>query len=122
MSPYEVETIARVAHAANKEHCKVFSDFSHRDWEDCTEAQRESIRSGVRFLVDNPDAGPDAQPRTRQRRAGADGVSDCRAASGPAREQPAAPGAVFVARRDDGAEPAEQVRDIRPRAAAVAGQ
>lgn len=61
MSPYEVETIARVAHAANKEHCKVFNDFSHRDWEDCTEAQRESIRSGVRFLVDNPDAGPDAQ-------------------------------------------------------------
>jgi len=61
MSVYDIESIARIAHAANKEHSKIFSDFSHRDWEDLTEAQRESIRAGVMFRLKNLDAGPEAQ-------------------------------------------------------------
>lgn len=59
----EDETIvraARAAHEANRAYCQAIGDNSQTSWEDAPDWQRSSAKLGVRFLIDNPDAGPDA--------------------------------------------------------------
>lgn len=55
-----VEAIAAVCHDANRRYCLSLGDDSQPAWEDAPEWQRASAISGVRFHLDNPDAGPDA--------------------------------------------------------------
>ncbi len=55
---FDVETIARVCHATNKEYCERLGDFTQRDWVNAPEWQRTSAMKGVQFIIDNPEAGP----------------------------------------------------------------
>lgn len=53
--------IAKVCHQANKAWCESEGDFSQKDWEDAEQWQRDSAINGVKFRLENPHAGPDAQ-------------------------------------------------------------
>ncbi|ASD50479.1 hypothetical protein FDI24_gp198 [Acidovorax phage ACP17] len=53
-----VEACAQLAHNANRAYCEMIGDFSQLPWDAAPEWQRESARQGVRFHLDNPDAGP----------------------------------------------------------------
>ena len=53
------ERIARVAHEVNRAYCQALGDMSQPTWEDAPEWQRSSAINGVRFHIDNPNAGPD---------------------------------------------------------------
>lgn len=52
--------IAIVCHEANKEWCELNGDFSQPSWGDAPEWQKQSAINGVKFRLENPDAGPDA--------------------------------------------------------------
>lgn len=63
MDTQTVETIVRaaqVAHEANRAYCASIGDNSQPAWEDAPDWQRRSAVHGVRFHMDNPDAGPSA--------------------------------------------------------------
>ena len=55
-----VEMVARVCHQVNKALCESFGDFSQSEWEDAEDWQKESSRTQVAFLIENPDAPPSA--------------------------------------------------------------
>lgn len=55
-----IEEIACVAHEVNRAYCEALGDHSQPAWEDAPEWQRESAFVGVRLLVENHDAGPQA--------------------------------------------------------------
>ena len=52
--------IAIVCHEANKEWCELNGDFSQPSWGDAPEWQKQSAINGVKFRLENPEAGPDA--------------------------------------------------------------
>lgn len=52
-----VNSIARVAHEANREYCATIGDDSQRAWEDAPTWQKDSVIAGVGFHVSNPYAG-----------------------------------------------------------------
>lgn len=52
-----VEFIARICHEANKAYCDVLGDYSQKHWWFAPEWQRESARNGVKFHMENPEAG-----------------------------------------------------------------
>lgn len=52
--------IARIAHEVNRAYCAALGDLSQKPWEEAPDWQRQSAIAGVRFLIDNPNAGPDA--------------------------------------------------------------
>lgn len=52
--------IAKVCHQANKAYCESQGDLSQPDWADAPEWQEQSAINGVKFRLENPDAGPDA--------------------------------------------------------------
>lgn len=56
-----ISAIAKVCHQANKAWCEANGDYSQKDWEEAEEWQRESAIHGVRFKINNPTAGDDAQ-------------------------------------------------------------
>jgi hypothetical protein len=51
-----VEQIARVCHAANREFCRTLGDFSQQVWEEADEWHRHSTINSVEFVLSNPDA------------------------------------------------------------------
>ena len=55
-----VELAARAAHEANRAYCLALGDWSQPEWVDAPDWQKDSARNGVKFLRDNPDAGPSA--------------------------------------------------------------
>ena len=55
-----VEYVARAAHEVNRVYCQTIGDHSQVSWHDAPEWQKESARSGVCFVLNNPDAGPSA--------------------------------------------------------------
>lgn len=57
----KINEIAQVCHAANKTLCETQGDFSQKDWDEASDAQRESLIQGVQFALDNPDAPDSAQ-------------------------------------------------------------
>jgi hypothetical protein len=59
--PSEVSDIARIAHGVNKAYCAFLGDHSQPDWDKAPPWQRESAEQGVRFVLDNLNAGPSAQ-------------------------------------------------------------
>lgn len=53
-----VNDIAIVCHEVNRAYCQSLGDESQVAWGDAPEWQRQSAHSGVRFHLENPDAGP----------------------------------------------------------------
>lgn len=51
--------IAEVCHQVNKAYCEALGDFSQPSWGDAPEWQKTSAINGVKFHLENPDAGPD---------------------------------------------------------------
>ena len=47
-------------HQANKVWCEANDDFSQSNWDEAPEWQKESAINGVKFRIENPEAGPDA--------------------------------------------------------------
>lgn len=57
----EVLQIAMVCHQANKAWCEANDDNSQKDWHGAEDWQRQSAILGVKFRLENPNAGHDAQ-------------------------------------------------------------
>ena len=57
----KIVSIAKVCHQANKAWCELNGDHSQFNWDDAEEWQVRSAEMGVKFKIDNPDAGNDAQ-------------------------------------------------------------
>lgn len=55
------ESIARVCHEANRAFCETIGDTSQKSWEDAEQWQRDSAIAGVKFAIENPDAGASSQ-------------------------------------------------------------
>lgn len=57
----KVVDIAIVCHQANKAWCESEGDFSQEDWGEAEQWQRDSAIKGVKFRLENPNAGADEQ-------------------------------------------------------------
>jgi len=53
-----LEAIAQVCHEANRAYCRTIGDESQPTWADAPQWQKDSVILGVRFALENPDAGP----------------------------------------------------------------
>ncbi len=60
MTNLDYESVAAIAHEANRILCRVHGDHSQPEWEDAPDWQYESALDGVQFHLDNPNAGPEA--------------------------------------------------------------
>ena len=56
-----IEFIAKACHEANRIWCQANGDYTQKNWEEAEQWQRDSAIAGVKFRLDNPDAGSDAQ-------------------------------------------------------------
>lgn len=61
MTNEQVDKIARVCHAANREYARILGDTSIPEWDQASAGQRNSLILGVHFRVDNPAAPVEAQ-------------------------------------------------------------
>lgn len=59
-----IEQIAQVCHEVNRAYCRSLGDDSQPFWDVAPEWQRTSAINGVNFIIDNPDAGPDASHKS----------------------------------------------------------
>lgn len=55
-----IADIARMTHETNRAWCYMWGDDSQPAWDEAPEWQRRSAMSGVRFVMENPDAPPSA--------------------------------------------------------------
>lgn len=55
---HHLDHIAKVCHEANRAYCQAIGDNSQPAWEDAPQWQRDSARTGVQFIIDNPNAPP----------------------------------------------------------------
>lgn len=53
-----IEEIAKVCHEANRAYCKALGDDSQLPWDEAPQWAKTSAINGVRFHLDNPNAGP----------------------------------------------------------------
>ncbi len=53
----DVLKIAEVAHETNRAYCETIGDFSQPSWHNAPDWQKESALNGVKFHMENPDAG-----------------------------------------------------------------
>jgi hypothetical protein len=56
----DIRHIARVCHEVNAAYCRSLGDTSQLPWDQAPQWQRDSAVAGVKFLIDNPNAGPGA--------------------------------------------------------------
>jgi hypothetical protein len=54
----QIVSIAIVCHEANKAYCETHGDLTQKSWHEAEEWQRLSAIIGVKYALDNPDAGP----------------------------------------------------------------
>jgi len=54
----QIEQIAEVCHETNRAYCATLGDNTQPPWAEAPEWQRTSAVNGVRFHLDNPEAGP----------------------------------------------------------------
>lgn len=54
----KIEDIARLCHEANRVYCDMIGDPTQEAWPLAEQWQRDSAVNGVRFHIENPDAGP----------------------------------------------------------------
>ena len=57
----DILRIARACHEANRALCASFGDHSQLPWDQAEQWQRDSAIAGVKFRLENPDAGDDCQ-------------------------------------------------------------
>lgn len=57
---FTFEDVAKICHETNRMYCRTISDYTQESWADAPDWQRESSIKGVKFVVENPDAGPSA--------------------------------------------------------------
>ena len=57
----KIVEIAAVCHQANKVWCEINEDYSQVSWKNAEQWQKDSAINGVKFRLENPEAGPDAQ-------------------------------------------------------------
>lgn len=55
----KIEHIAKICHEANRAFCQTIGDDTQPSWELAPDWQTDSAINGVRFHIDNPDAGPE---------------------------------------------------------------
>jgi len=53
-----IEKAARLAHEANRQYCRMIGDNSVSHWEQASERQKVSVRTGVENVLDHPDMTP----------------------------------------------------------------
>lgn len=53
-----IEEIAKVCHEANRGYCKALGDDSQLPWDEAPQWAKTSAINGVRFHLNNPNAGP----------------------------------------------------------------
>lgn len=68
-----LSAIARICHEANRAYCQALGDHSQPAWKDAPEWQRKSAMTGVNFIVDNPNAGPEHSHESWLKEKAADG-------------------------------------------------
>lgn len=55
-----IEQIAMVCHETNRAYCRSIGDASLLTWDEAPQWQRDSVRLGVQFHLDNPEASASA--------------------------------------------------------------
>lgn len=74
MNPLEnYRDIAKICHEANKAYCENHGDYSQKTWDEAADWQQISAMQGVRFCIENPDAGDAGQHNAWMRDKIADG-------------------------------------------------
>jgi len=61
MDEIKIFYIAKACHEANRIWCQANDDDSQKHWDEAEQWQRDSAINGVKFRLNNPDAGNDAQ-------------------------------------------------------------
>jgi RyR domain len=56
----QIEHIAKICHEANRAYCAALGDHSQPTWADAPDWQKQSAITGVKFIINNPDASPSA--------------------------------------------------------------
>jgi hypothetical protein len=56
-----IEQVAKIAHEVNRAYCSSLGDDTQPRWEDAPAWQKASIMSGIQFIQNHPDAGPEFQ-------------------------------------------------------------
>ena len=49
--------IAEVAHETNRAYCETIGDFTQPSWHNAPDWQKQSAGNGVKFHIENPEAG-----------------------------------------------------------------
>lgn len=57
----KIEYIAKICHEANRVWCQAGGDYTQKHWEDAEQWQRDSAINGVKFRINNSNAGVDSQ-------------------------------------------------------------
>lgn len=60
MDIQKIMMIAQMCHEANRVWCEINGDISQPSWEEAPDWQVASAMAGVKFHLDNPDAGDSA--------------------------------------------------------------
>lgn len=58
MTKLTIEQIAKVAHEVNRAYAQAIGETPKPPFEEAPESQRESLRKGVQFTLDNPQSKP----------------------------------------------------------------
>jgi len=68
-----IEDVAKLCHGVNAEYCYIIGDLSQPTWDDAPEWQKVSAIKGVKFHLENSDAGPSASHESWLKEKEADG-------------------------------------------------
>ena len=60
MTEKQIVSIAKKCHEANREYCESIGDKSQPTWKKAPKWQKDSAINGIKFHIENPDAGPSA--------------------------------------------------------------
>ena len=56
-----IEAAAEAAHEVNRAYCAAIGDISHLSWLQTPEEIKQSVRAGVRLIIDRGTTGPEQQ-------------------------------------------------------------
>lgn len=73
MTDTRIAGIAKVCHEANRAYCESIGDTTQLPWEIAAQWQRDSAIAGVKYAIENPDKGPEAQHESWSQAKYADG-------------------------------------------------
>jgi len=63
----EIEVVAMCCHQMNAMFCEALNDLSQSPWHEAPDNIKASAIDGVRFIIDRPEAGPEAQHESWRR-------------------------------------------------------